>query len=194
MANPVNERVGAADSAASPAFRTVREATARDAATLAAVAAETFPLACPPHTLPESIAAFIAAHLSEASFDAYLTDPQRVLFLAEVDGAAAGYTMLVLGEPADPDVAAAVTVRPTAELSKVYVRQGFHGGGLAAQLVGRSVDAARERGAASVWLGVNQENARANRFYEKQGFALAGTKRFLVGDRYEDDFVRVLGV
>jgi RimJ/RimL family protein N-acetyltransferase len=37
---------------------------------------------------------------------------------------------------------------------------------------------------------VNEENARANRFYEKNGFAKVGTKRFLVGERYEDDFVR----
>lgn len=98
--------------------------------------------------------------------------------------------MLVAGEPADADVAAAVTIRPTIELSKCYVDPGFHGAGVGAGLVAASAEAARARGAASVWLGVNQENARANRFYEKQGFALVGTKRFLVGDRYEDDFVR----
>jgi GNAT superfamily N-acetyltransferase len=161
---------------------------------LAAVAAETFPLACPPHTLPESIAAFIAANLSETSFDGYLADAERELFLAEVEGQPAGYTMVVFGEPTDPDVAASVAVRPTAELSKVYVREGFHGGGLAGRLVAASVDAARGRGVAGVWLGVNQENARANRFYEKQGFALVGTKRFLVGQRYEDDFVRELAL
>jgi hypothetical protein len=33
---------------------------------------------------------------------------------------------------------------------------------------------------------------RANRFYEKQGFVRVGTKKFLVGQRYEDDFVRAL--
>jgi ribosomal protein S18 acetylase RimI-like enzyme len=176
----------------------IRPAAPDDAALLARVAAETFPLACPPHTLPESIAAFIAANLSEASFEGYLADPDRALFVAEADslgsGEAAGYTMVVFGEPADPDVAAAVNVRPTAELSKVYVREGFHGAGLAARLVAASVEAARSRGAASVWLGVNQLNARANRFYEKQGFALVGTKRFLVGERYEDDFVRLLAL
>ncbi|MEO6997186.1 MAG: GNAT family N-acetyltransferase, partial [Terracoccus sp.] len=40
-----------------------------------------------------------------------------------------------------------------------------------------------------VWLGVNQQNERAQRFYAKSGFTVVGTKRFLVGDRYEDDFV-----
>jgi RimJ/RimL family protein N-acetyltransferase len=30
---------------------------------------------------------------------------------------------------------------------------------------------------------------RAQRFYAKSGFARVGTKRFLVGDRFEDDYV-----
>ena len=170
----------------------IRLAGVDDAALLHSVAAETFPLACPPHTTPGAIAEFIAANLSQSAFAGYLADPQRELFLAQVGGVAAGYTMVVFGEPTDPDVAAAVIVRPTAELSKVYVREGHHGAGIAGGLVSVSVEAARARGALSIWLGVNQENVRANRFYEKQGFALVGTKRFLVGDRYEDDFVRAL--
>jgi ribosomal protein S18 acetylase RimI-like enzyme len=110
--------------------------------------------------------------------------------VAEVDTDLAGYTMLVTCDPDDADVAAAVITRPTAELSKVYVHPAYHGAGIAAALVSATVDEAAVRGAASVWLGVNQENGRANRFYEKSGFALVGTKRFEVGDRYEDDFVR----
>jgi diamine N-acetyltransferase len=168
----------------------IRPATADDAELLALVAAETFPLACPPHTTAEAIADFIAANLSVDSFRGYLADPERELFVALEEDEPAGYTMLVYGEPTDADVAAAVSVRPTAELSKVYVRQAFHGTGLSRELVERSVQAARERGAISLWLGVNQENERANRFYAKSGFERVGTKRFLVGDRYEDDFVR----
>ena len=30
---------------------------------------------------------------------------------------------------------------------------------------------------------------RAQRFYGKSGFTRVGTKHFLVGDRYEDDYV-----
>lgn len=98
--------------------------------------------------------------------------------------------MLVEGEPEDADVAAAIRIRPTAELSKVYVHPDAHGSGVAGLLVEATVAEARARGARGVWLGVNQENARANRFYEKSGFALVGVKTFLVGDRLEDDFVR----
>jgi ribosomal protein S18 acetylase RimI-like enzyme len=95
----------------------------------------------------------------------------------------------MFGEPRDTDAAACVTTRPTAELSKVYVLPEFHGSGLAAALVESSVAAARARGALSVWLGVNQLNARAIRFYEKCGFTIVGTKKFLLGDVVEDDYV-----
>jgi len=167
----------------------VRRARNADAASLAALASLTFPLACPPHTTDEAKAAFIAEHLSEASFVRYLVDPARAIFVAEADGAFIGYTMLVAGDPTDADVAAAATLRPTVELSKCYVHPDAHGAGVAAALMTVSIADAEATDAAAMWLGVNQENRRAQRFYEKHGFARVGVKRFLVGDRYEDDYV-----
>jgi ribosomal protein S18 acetylase RimI-like enzyme len=157
---------------------------------LHSLARETFALACPPHTTAEAIELFISTVLSVESFGRYLSDPARALFIAEAEGQAVGYAMVVLGEPSDPDAAAAVTARPTAELSKIYVVEGNHGQGIAPALLDASIDFAREAGARTLWLGVNQENERANRFYAKSGFVQVGTKRFLVGDRYENDFVR----
>ncbi|HEX4443601.1 MAG TPA: GNAT family N-acetyltransferase [Galbitalea sp.] len=168
----------------------IRRAGTEDAAALHALAVATFGLACPRGTAQESIDDFLATTLSETSFASYLVDPNRALFLAVVDDHPAGYTMVNFGEPADPDVLSAITLHPTSELSKVYVLEGHHGSGVAGALVDASIAAASDRAAAGIWLGVNQENARANRFYEKQGFALVGTKRFLLGGNWEDDFVR----
>ncbi len=167
----------------------VRRADRADVEALAAPAALTFPLACPPHTTDEAKAAFIAAHLSEASFTRYLDDPARVIFGAESEGALAGYTMLVTGEPTDADVAAAATLRPTVELSKCYVHPGAHGAGVASALMAERLAEAAASGPRGMWLGVNQLNARAQRFYGKHGFTRVGVKRFLVGERYEDDYV-----
>lgn len=168
---------------------TVRTATEGDAETLHTVAAATFALACPPHVTPESVASFVADVLSVECFRRYLADPARDLFLAEDDGVAAGYAMLVAGEPADDDVRRALSLRPTAELSKIYVLPGHHGAGVSRLLMEAALDAARRSGAAGAWLGVNQLNERAQRFYRKSGFDPVGTKRFLVGARYEDDYV-----
>ena len=170
---------------------TVRPAVPNDAAALAEVAALTFPLACPPSTTEEAKADFIATALSHRAFERYLTDPDRILLVDDPGdgGPLEGYTMLVLAEPADADVVAAVRIRPTSELSKIYVRPGQHGRGTAAALLERTLHEARARGAAGVWLGTNEENERAQRFYRKHGFAKVGTKRFKLGDRYEHDFV-----
>jgi ribosomal protein S18 acetylase RimI-like enzyme len=100
--------------------------------------------------------------------------------------------MAVHGEPTDPDIQAAVVERPTVELSKIYVRESHHGTGVARALMDVAISEAAGSGAASVWLGVNQQNVRANRFYEKQGFVLRGTRFFQVGDSTEADYVREL--
>lgn len=167
----------------------VRAASSVRLPELAAVAALTFPLACPPDTTDESKAAFIAAHLSETSFAGYLADPARDVLVAEVDGRIAGYVMLIQGDPADADVAAAIRIRPTIELSKCYVHPAHQGAGVAGALMAAALEVGAARGAAGIWLGVNQENARAQAFYGKHGFQRVGVKRFLLGARYEDDFV-----
>lgn len=168
----------------------MRPATPDDLPALAALAALTFPLACPPHVTAEAKAAFIAANLTAKHFARYLDDTARdVLVGVDEAGVLTGYALLVEGEPADADVAAAITLRPTVELSKCYVHPDHHGAGVAAALMAASLDAAAAREAAGVWLGVNQQNTRAQRFYGKSGFERVGVKRFLVGDRYEDDYV-----
>ena len=168
---------------------TVRPASADDVPALASVAAETFGLACPPSMSRERIEAFIHDVLSPERFAEYVADPERYLLLAEDDGTPVGYAMLVTGEPYDADVRAAIRHRPTVELSKIYVLPTSHGGGIAARLMADSLEWARSSGAAGVWLGVNQQNERAQRFYAKSGFERVGAKRFLVGGTFEDDFV-----
>ncbi len=60
---------------------------------------------------------------------------------------------------------------------------------VAGPLMAATLDAASANGAATAWLGVNEENGRAIRFYEKHGFAKVGHKHFRLGDREEDDWV-----
>ncbi|AYF79311.1 GNAT family N-acetyltransferase [Nocardia yunnanensis] len=160
-----------------------------DADALAAVAAATFPLACPPGSTPADEAAFIAANLSTDRFLDYLADPARVVIKAVHDGQIVGYALLNMMEPADPTVAAVITERPVTEVSKMYVLPGQHGNGVAGALMRTALDAARDSGSVAVWLGVNQHNARAQRFYGKHGFEVAGTKTFTVGAQLHHDYV-----
>ena len=171
---------------------TVRRAESGEGQLLHELAAVTFGLACPPGTTEFEITEHVATHLSARRFEDHLVDPDREVLVALSGFGFVGYTMLVFGEPSDADVAAVVTARPTAELSKCYVLAGEHGGGAASELMIATITVARLRGSATIWLGVNDKNDRANRFYGKHGFEHVGFKRFALGDRFEDDFVRQL--
>nr|WP_054814379.1 GNAT family N-acetyltransferase [Nocardia arizonensis] len=168
---------------------TVDRAGLWDAEALSDVAAATFPLACPPGATPEDIDIFITEALSGERFGEYLTDPTRTVLKAVADGDIVGYAMLHAGAPVDPGVAAAVNLSPVVEISKMYVLPGHHGSGVSTALMHAVLDRARADGAAGVWLGVNQDNVRAQRFYARYGFRRVGTRTFHVGSQVHDDYV-----
>lgn len=170
---------------------TVRPAHDDDAAEVAAVAAAAFPMACPPSADPADIEATIAASLSPQCFADYLADPERAILIATDDDRIIGYAMLIRGIGDDPDIAASVPQRPAVELSKMYVLASHHRSGASARLMQSGIQWAADSGAAAIWLGVNRNNERAQRFYRKHGFGVTGTRRFLLGGSYEDDFVMV---
>lgn len=164
---------------------------------IADVAAATFPLACPPTSPRENVAGFIRDKLSAARFEDYITSPDSDVLIARDGrgGPIVGYALVHHTPPTDPDVAAVVTRRPASEVSKCYVLPQRHahridGRAPSHALMRAALDAAVARRSVIVWLGVNQENLRAQRFYEKMGFARVGVKRFdMGGPVLEHDFV-----
>ncbi|OBA59097.1 GNAT family acetyltransferase [Mycobacterium sp. 1100029.7] len=158
----------------------VAAADSVDVAELADVAAQTFPLACPPTATHRNIASFVAANLSADRFAEYLNDPNRAIITALQDDRIVGYAMIIRD-----------TADSTAELSKMYVLAHHHGAGVAATLMQRALEVARDWGVRHVWLGVNQKNERAQRFYTKSGFQVNGTRTFQLGADTEDDYLMI---
>ena len=89
------------------------------------------------------------------------------------------------------ETALSLEIHPAAELSKMYLLPDYHGAGVSTALMARTLATAKEWGVRCVWLGVNQENQRAQRFYAKNGFTINGTRTFQVGARRENDYVMV---
>lgn len=164
---------------------TLRRADPADAAALALVAGATFLEAFAGVLDGADIVAHCAAKSSPEAFAAWIGDPASVVTLAvaEAGGAPLGYSVLTA-----PDL----PVEPRAgdiELKRIYALVPTHGGGLGPALMTRAVDDARALGRRRVLLGVYGGNLRAQRFYLKQGFAVIGTRRFLVGASWHDDLV-----
>lgn len=169
---------------------TIDHATANDAGPLAILAGITFPLACPPTSRPEDIEQFMATELSEQKFTQHIADPEKILLCLREDGHLLGWSMLVKGLPKDEHVRSCLSLFPTIELSKFYVHPSHHGQGSSSRLMQASLEIAAEGADAhGMWLGTNDQNARAIRFYEKHGFAKVGVKTFQLGSNVESDFV-----
>lgn len=95
------------------------------------------------------------------------------VYVAESQDSVIGY--LALRRAAHTAVAA----RDPIQLWQLYVVPGFHGSGVAAQLVNAAFDHARSHTHDVIWLGVSEHNARGRAFYRKHGFKEAG--RHFVG-------------
>lgn len=101
-----------------------------------------------------------------------------------------GYTLAIAGLAGTPDDSFGVTTTPSTYLSKFYVDPRAHGSHAAGTLLAALKEVARtDLGAASLWLAVNQGNARAIRFYEKHQFQRVGVKTMVVGTQTFADYV-----
>lgn len=163
---------------------TIRRAEPEDADAIAALAAASFPLACPPETRSEDLAAYIEAELTPARFRAHLQDSSRITFIATQAADLLGY--LMLGRDMAPSV---VTAARPMELCKLYVAAAHHGRGIADALMAEAQRIARAADHDALWLGVFQRNARALAFYRRHGFEVVGEQRFLVGSDPQADYL-----
>ncbi len=178
---------------------TVRVAARGDVPALVALAAETFPLACPPGTEPDAIAAHIRQHLGPPAFEAWVADDAASVVVADGDDALAGYAVVLTGPCGDSNAARAlskigVDTSRVHELSKIYVRSSTQGTGAAGALLEASATAAwSAHGDLPMWLGTNEANARAQAFYARHGFAVVGSRTYRVGGQDHSDVVMLRG-
>ena len=168
----------------------VRPATLADAPALSHLATSTFRDAFAHENTPEDMARYVAEAFTPERQAAEITDPTGIVLVAEsrdgddADAQLVGYVHLVSG-PAP----AAVQGPAPLELKRLYVGRAWHGQGVAQSLMNAAIDAARARGARTLWLGVWERNPRAVAFYAKYGFARVGEHTFVLGDDAQTDWL-----
>jgi len=168
----------------------LRRAVAEDAAALALVAGATLLDTFAGILSGRDLLAHCAANNTPAKFAAWASDPASVVMLAEAANGAAPVGYSVLTAPDLPVETASGDI----ELRRIYTLSRLHGCGLGQALMARALDDARAMGKTRVLLGVYGGNERARAFYERQGFTVAGTRRFLVGETLHDDVIYARGI
>ncbi|WP_245885931.1 GNAT family N-acetyltransferase [Xylanimonas oleitrophica] len=182
-----------------PAPTSVRRARPDEAAEVAWLAATTFPLACPPGTAAADMARHVATRLTPARFREWAASEEHVLLIATDDETCLGYALLQRGTPDGEQEArvlreATGSAGPYVELSKIYAHPLAQGTGSSSALMRATLEVAGTLGPGlPLWLGTNGDNARAQAFYRKHGFAVVGTRTYDVGGRLHDDVVMLHG-
>lgn len=167
-----------------PAPITLRPAAASDAARLASFAAHAFRAAFAADNDPADLEQYLNASFAPEQIAAEIADPQALFLLLFQDENLIGYTKLQFGRaPADQALE-----RPV-ELVRIYVDPDRTARGLGSRLMQASLQAAQERGCATIWLGVWERNQRAIAFYERWGFDVIGKQQFTLGQDMQRDLV-----
>lgn len=164
----------------------IRAATPEDAAALARLSTEAFTATFVDEFKmgysAEDLAEFLAKSHSEDAFRGWLVEPDVAAWVAEADSGLAGYALC--GEPAVPHA----DVKPDdVELHRLYVLRGWHGTGVARDLMAAAMALMDSRPVQ--WLGVWSGNVRAQKFYARYGFEKVGEYDYPVGQTLDREFI-----
>ena len=75
------------------------------------------------------------------------------------------------------------------EIERIYVLKAFLGQKIGQILFDKAIEIGREKNLEYVWLGVWEENHRAIKFYEKNGFKVFGKHKFVLGEDVQTDLL-----
>lgn len=134
---------------------------------------------------PADLAAFERASYSPATVATELANPQRTTWVGEAeDGRLLGYAQVGPCKLPHPDA------KPgDAELYQIYVRGEAQGIGLGRRLLHTAIAHLEATRPGPIWLGVWENNHRAQTVYAGRGFREVGSYRFMVGDWEDRDLI-----
>ncbi|RYP44720.1 hypothetical protein DL769_011499 [Monosporascus sp. CRB-8-3] len=185
-----------ATSSAGPTTNTqIADASPADAPTMAVLGAKMFTESFGYSIPPDDLAAFLDSTYSAPALEKELRNPRISTWAAKdaESGTLLGFVQLVRGKTDEGLEESTTDLDPSglAHLHRLYVDSRAHGGGIGSRLVAVAEERARAEGLAKMWLTVWEENERAQRLYERLGFAKVGKTDFTMGQCVQRDWVMI---
>lgn len=127
---------------------------------------------------------YLEESFSETKVRAELTNADSLFFIAREEKILIGYLKVNVGE-AQTELQDGTAL----EIERIYVRSTHHGKRVGHLLYEKALEIAQLRNKAYIWLGVWEENFRAIRFYEKNGFVAFDRHIFRMGEDEQTDIM-----
>ncbi len=162
----------------------LRKANLSDLPELLELARTSFVQAFTAGNKPENVQAYLAEAFTEDKLTQEMQETASTFIVASLAGKLVGYTKLNLSA-AQADVQDPASV----EVARLYTLEEVWGTGLGQLLLDAAISFGRQKGKTWLWLGVWEHNARAIRFYEKNGLCIFGSHPFPFGDEIQTDWL-----
>ena len=118
-----------------------------------------------------------------------LDDPGARFYFARIGSTLAGYLKLNFGQSQTE-----LKDDNALEIERIYVLKAFQGKHVGQCLYEKAIAVAKAANAAYVWLGVWEQNTKAIRFYEKNGFVAFDKHIFRLGADEQTDIMMKLAI
>lgn len=167
---------------------TLRLAQPKDVPSITSLGSSVFAASFGYSLPPSDLEDYLNTAYSPSSIASDLSSPNIDVIVAvspENDDQVLGFSQLTQGT-IEPCVKG--SEKPI-ELQRLYVSQECHGKGVARALVEKVEEMARKRGFKTMWLGVWEENFKAQKVYGKFGFVRVGEHDFKMGTCIQTDWI-----
>ena len=132
----------------------------------------------------EDIDAYIASGFDSAKLTAEVNNPDSQFYFINIGKKPIGYLKVNFG-------VAQTELQDTEslEIERIYVLKDFQGRKAGQLLFSKALEIAQKRKLKTVWLGVWEQNHKAIKFYEKNGFTVFDKHSFLLGNDLQTDIM-----
>ena len=162
----------------------IRKINIDDLETLRNLSIQTFKETFEEVNTEEDMQKYLDENLSIEKLKTELENPNSEFYFAENNNEILGYLKLNF-----KDAQTEKLEENHFEIERIYVLKAFLGQKIGQILFDKAIEIGREKNLEYVWLGVWEENHRAIRFYEKNGFEIFGKHDFVLGEDVQTDLL-----
>lgn len=163
---------------------TIKPATAADVLPLQQLSIVTFTDTYAVYNTPENMQLFIETNYNTQQLLSELANPAMQYFIAYAGEEPVGYIKLRTTDN-PPELAGKKHI----EIERIYVLPAFKGMHIGKKFIDHAVAIAKQQHYEVIWLGVWEENTKAQAFYAKQGFTVFGEHAFVLGTEPQRDWL-----
>ncbi|CAG5071560.1 Spermidine/spermine N(1)-acetyltransferase [Dyadobacter sp. CECT 9623] len=163
---------------------TITKAGAEDLKTVQQISKETFFETFAEANTEADMQKYLAENFSEIKLTEELSNPDSLFYIAWLGENPVGYMKLNTGEAQTElqDIS-------SFEIERIYVKSAYHGKKVGQLLYEKALEIAQAEQKVYIWLGVWEENLKAIRFYEKNGFVAFDKHIFKFGEDEQTDIM-----